>query len=190
MNQRQLWAAAGKSIHLQGITAQDGTALTSNAAAEALAQHWGQIFSCRPGDPEKFESFKPFVQVAPADIDWSVSLLEVESLLSRIKNSAPGPDGLKYKVYQTTSEISATIIHDVYMAMARGAVPPPWFNDATLAFSAKGEEADEYAMVLRTPLLRDHYRWQTLHRSLWPSSWTKPWRGSLPRQSYPYNVGS
>ena len=148
---KKLWAKIGKAIFLQGITGSDGTALTSDGAAQALQAHWGDVFARKDGDTIAFENLRPFIQEVPNGIVWDISLDEVTFAMGRCMNSAPGPDGIKHQAWSLVGDVAAAAIHDVCQAVLQGMPPPPWFNLSNMAFLAKGKEDDDHHFTARTP---------------------------------------
>ena len=65
---KKLWARIGKAIFLQGVTGRDGATLTSDGAAKALLEHWGEVSAKKDGSSEAFEALSPYVQEVPSGI--------------------------------------------------------------------------------------------------------------------------
>ena len=72
-----------------------------------------------------------------------MSVLDLEELLPRLRNSAPGPDGIQYAAYVAVPDLAIALLMGLYETVLCGGVPPRGFNASLLAFLAKGsEEAD------------------------------------------------
>ena len=62
------------------------------------------------------------------------SLKRFEAVLARMKDTAPGPDGLISSCWQASLARSARVLHDVFYTMAAGCRPGLCFNENTIAF--------------------------------------------------------
>ena len=105
----------------------------------------------RDGDAVAFEELRPHIQQAPREILWDIRREDVQEVLGHPKNSAPGPDGLKYKAWAALGEEAIDIFFEVAQSLLGGAEPPAWFNDSFMVFLAKGKESSDSCFTARTP---------------------------------------
>ena len=67
-----------------------------------LAAHWQSVFADKPTDEGSLDIFRGLMPRLPADIRWERTIRELEELLQRLNNSAPGPDGIPYAAWAAT----------------------------------------------------------------------------------------
>eukprot|EP00959_Pyramimonas_sp_CCMP1952_P039801 832326-Pyramimonas_sp.AAC.1 len=106
------WRASRRQISLSAVVGPDGTAHSDpRACATTLTVYWGEVFS--PGVPN-MENAKRFLDLIPRIPDdnyqyttvshprypWVISPGQFHDLPHSRVDSAPGPDGLPYSVWQ------------------------------------------------------------------------------------------
>ena len=94
-----------------------------------------------------------FIQVIPK-IKYTfkdISNYEFLDLLQRLRDSAPGPDGLPYSIWKHTASTLAEFLWAALQALLAGAPPPPGFNSSILVFLAKGPDPTNSTTTTRTP---------------------------------------
>ena len=111
----------------------------------------GQVFAERSGEDEAFEVLRPFIQQVPQEIMWEVCREYVQQVLGRPKNSAPGPDGIKFKAWTLLGDEAVDIFYEVAQALLNGVEPPSWFNGSFMVFLAKGKDSSDTTFTSRTP---------------------------------------
>ena len=122
---RRLWRKSGKILQLEAIEDAEGASHSQpDRAAQLLKEHWAPIFSAPEGAMagSDFEKFVPFIQKIPESSKhrWTMSLLDVELLLTRLKASAPGPDGVPYGAWQAVAPTAAPLLFQAYEALLKG----------------------------------------------------------------------
>lgn len=68
---------------------------------------------------------------------------DVKAVLVRAPGTAPGPDGIPYKVWLSCVDGAATTPHEVLCAFAGGEPAPFGFNDAWLCMLPKGRSPQD-----------------------------------------------
>ena len=129
----------------QGVQHSD-----ADLAAEVLRRKWQKLGEGKVGHEGWRAILRQHVQVAPPDTCWEVSYdVFWENCFVRfaLKTTAPGPDGVPYKVYFLLGKdgLGARILYELYLQVMRGVLPPNDMLDVLMVFipkeiDLKGEE--------------------------------------------------
>eukprot|EP00959_Pyramimonas_sp_CCMP1952_P021832 459721-Pyramimonas_sp.AAC.1 len=86
-----------RSIYLAGIADAEGNAdPTVEAGAQALAAHWSQVHAGVPSQRAARDQSEEHIQKVQGDVQWRFSDTQFYAALDALRDSAPGPDGLRY----------------------------------------------------------------------------------------------
>ncbi|CAK0838272.1 unnamed protein product [Prorocentrum cordatum] len=143
----RLWAPTGKTLKLKAIEVMHdhSTAETPAAMIEEVRRQWSPVFQAKPSHLQHVKRYleKHIVPYDCTDMD-SPTLGEMKNLISRLNNSAPGPDGIPYMAWKRIPS-SAQLMLDVAIEIVQGYPVPLTFNDSPMIFTPKGSEpADEH----------------------------------------------
>lgn len=126
------WARTGARASLAAVRAGDALGSTPLAVtASRLRDHWAPTFAESPMCPVAARRLAPFVRPIPDGISWHATVQDMQAVMERARDSAPGPDGIRYCAYAVVSDVAAPILHRVYEALLMGAAPP---RVGTIAF--------------------------------------------------------
>ena len=152
--QAAAWRKRGKRLHLQAIRHDDGSILTDpERAVDALAAHWQPIFQRSPIDPSLNHIANSGTKTFPVDTSWDITCDDFASLISKVKDSAPGPDGIPHSCYKHTINHSSPILFKAYEHFLARGIVPSGFNYNNLICIPKGEDSpcDVDGFSARTP---------------------------------------
>ena len=79
------------------------------------------------------------VQNVSPNFNWETSASDLECIIMRMKESAPGPDGIPDSAYKACVRLSTDRLFAVYRANAQGSRLPDTFNHADMVFILKGQ---------------------------------------------------
>ena len=82
---------------------------------------------------------------------WAISFDDFDRLLRRMKDSAPGPDGIPYSAWAHSSSEVRKWLFEAYLRWIQGSALPEKFNHSYLVFLPKGEEDNDAIGISRTP---------------------------------------
>ena len=102
---------------------------------KVLTRHWQKVFDGKPTDEQLRTSWLSRVRKR-ANVHIN-SLLptfqDVETVLSQLPSSSPGPDGIPFALYKNYRTLVAPIMYDIVTRMIAGSeIPPSDFNTAFL----------------------------------------------------------
>eukprot|EP00959_Pyramimonas_sp_CCMP1952_P017522 371969-Pyramimonas_sp.AAC.1 len=89
--------------------------------ADALRQHWQDVFAQRPADEQLLEQgvrddVPP--QVPPPDAGaWALRRSHVQKALEQSPNSAPGPDGLSFAAWRRLGPLAVDVLWNALQAI-------------------------------------------------------------------------
>ena len=96
----RLWRRCGTRVRNWSVRVSYTTApLQGSEAADALRDYWGKVFSRTATSPAAAQTLLRHVPADQVSGDFRHSPAEVEDLLKSQRDSAPGPDGLRYRVW-------------------------------------------------------------------------------------------
>ena len=109
--------------------------------AKCLTNYWQQSFDRKDTDSslrsEWLGRITDKLQVSLEDLRPTIE--DVETVLSTVPASAPGPDGIPFSVFKRMMDIVAPLVHDIILEMIDGrGAPPTDFNFAYLICLPKG----------------------------------------------------
>ncbi|CAK0909089.1 unnamed protein product, partial [Prorocentrum cordatum] len=128
---------------------KNGEILTDpNEMADALRQHWQDVFAQRPVDEQLLEQWvrdDAPPQVPPPDADaWALRRSRVQKALEQSPNSAPGPDGLSFAAWRRPGPLAVDVLWNALQAITAEADPEYFegfittFNSSLMVFLPKG----------------------------------------------------
>ena len=151
------WAPIDKRLVLAGIRTTSDRSLPPvivrepKQRAQALAQRWTQTFAAFDGGSN--EERKVFCQKWGRKVDFTGIPLPAEAnvseFLDKVKDGAPGPDGIPYSAWRAAGQLGSLTLHLVLAHLANGGYVPIWFNDSLSVFTAKGDDAQDEHEVTR-----------------------------------------
>ena len=119
----------------------------SDEKAAALADHWGKIFKAKDIDVTAAKAFLNDYAVKLNIPDSAIpTAKKIKKFLSKVKHSAPGPDGIPYACWQAAGDKGATALFLSLVAMMNGTLPPDGFNDNLGIFIPKGVQDEDTAL--------------------------------------------
>ena len=146
------WAPKGRRTQLQAIRRSDGTVTQDpDEAMDILIEHWSGTFAEQPVDIKLALKFLKEHAVPLPSINWTLTFEQFCKVVKRMLNSAPGPDGLPYAVWQCCPEMYRRVLYIVYTDLLDGRPLPAGFNHAFLAVLAKGSDDMDDTIVSRAP---------------------------------------
>jgi len=148
----------GASASLNTIQTPDGLSTDPEDIASGLRQHWSKVFKGRDVDLGVYRSWLAqdgfsfgSIGVHQHDSRWVLKHSHVREAILEAKESAPGPDGIPYKVWKRLVTLAVPIIHNVAVAMQDPrTVVPRDFNKAFLCCLPKKPSGSD-------PVLGDFY---------------------------------
>ena len=150
---RKLWQGTKKAMVLQGIRDAGGeSATTPEEAAKLLAMRWGGVFSPQSICREALAHLAPHVQPIPdtRSVRMDATVIDLEALLPRLRDSAPGPDGVPYSAWSATSSTTIHYLWQAYKALLAGDTPPVEFLASLMVFLPKGAEDSDNEEIERS----------------------------------------
>ena len=99
-----------------------------------MASHWGFVFSPRAVCHHAPRQLAPHVQRAPNEVRWKSHQLDLEGLPPRLRDSAPGPDGVPYSAWVATADATSWYLWQAYCAIIEGVTPPVEFLASPMVF--------------------------------------------------------
>lgn len=123
----------------------------------ALCDHWGPIFAERHVDEELADSLiRRHVHPAEGHSIEPPTTTMIRATLRRLRDTAPGLDGLPYSSWRAGGREAAEALRRVISAAATSASFPQGFCDAVAVFLPKGSHAsDDDATGRRDRVARD-----------------------------------
>ena len=108
----------------------DAPIFVPDDAARRLCQNWSGIFRVPDyGIPAgQADTLLSFVVPALREMKWATEFSAFEEMLASKRESAPGPDGLPYSVYQSAGGIGAKFPSATYEAVLMAAAHPAGFG--------------------------------------------------------------
>ena len=83
-------------------------------------------------------------------VRWEATLIELEALLPRLRDSAPGPDGVPYSAWSATSSTTIHYLWQAYKALLAGDTPPVEFLASLMVFLPTGAEDSDNEEIERS----------------------------------------
>ena len=147
-----LWGDRGrKAVNLSVTDADGDPALDNDSAASLLCEHWSQVFSAKRVYDDHMEKLSPFVQRAPDNMEWVLGREEFFLMVSKMRDTSPGPDGLPYTAWGKAGDTVLELVYDAYIALLGGTQLPKGFNHSDMVFIPKGDQAEEDGTFIRKP---------------------------------------
>ena len=111
---------------------------------------WRSIF--KPG-PETSPARKILrnVQKDPDDIRWTTDRTEFDELISLVKDSAPGPDGIPYGAFWCAGGLGSQFLFNANKYLLEGGTVPENFAERRTVFSPKTSDIDDNGRIIRSP---------------------------------------
>jgi hypothetical protein len=108
-----VWSPRRKTSSTFWILRPDGNAASSHEeAASLLRSHWAPVFREPDYDAEAATEILQCVQLAPSDFDWDFTFDSFATILHRMPDSAPGPDGIPYSAWaRAENAITQQLFH-------------------------------------------------------------------------------
>ena len=95
---------------------------------------WSKVWGKRPpvpsSDREKF--LKGYQKQVDPSLCSRPDLDLVLDIIKRSNSSAPGPDGIPFAAWRAVPDVGASVLLDVFDAIAGGSVPPEGYNHGLL----------------------------------------------------------
>ena len=135
------WRKRRASSAINAVFDGEGRVVTrDDEVAKVLRTHWQKAFSQKASRPDLIRGFleqwMPKFPVFEADI----SLEAVETCISRIGKTAPGPDGVAYSCWRRCPSWRGGLLHTCIGLWLDGSDLPEGFNHAYLALLPKSKE--------------------------------------------------
>ena len=138
LKRASLWAPMRKRANLVSIRSDDGCiAGSTDRAAFLLKEHWSLVFADGYFDEKAAKRYSKFVQKVPSGIEWRISREEFEALISKLKFSAPGPDGVPFTARKNGCDRAHDVLLELYYFILDGGYPGDEFNHSH-GFLGKG----------------------------------------------------
>ena len=109
----------GKRLRLAGIKTADGSIVSSpKLVQKELAEHWAPVYAAKPIDTNAANTLlgvyfrKHRVLIRNFRSCTLPTNDEFKQIISRVKDSACGPDGIPYSAYGAGIDISAAILEN------------------------------------------------------------------------------
>ena len=91
------------------------------------------------------ETILRYVQKAPDDIRWEIDRNEFDELLATKKESAPGPDGIPFRVYRCAGGLGSQFLCNAFKQFRR------CLPRAGLFSFPKSSDVDNNGRIVRSP---------------------------------------
>ncbi|CAK0835549.1 unnamed protein product [Prorocentrum cordatum] len=154
--------APGRSGSLAGVASTSGDILTDpKEMADALRQHWQDVFAQRPVDEQLLEQWvrdDAPPQVPPPDAGaWALRRSHVQKALEQSPNSALGPDGLSFAAWRRLGPLAVDVLWNAPQAITMEAEAEYFeefittFNTSLMVFLPKGAGATHRGLTDHKP---------------------------------------
>ena len=121
----KLCIAIGRTLHLSGVTLNDGTTVRGAGMRKALHTGWAPTFAKSEVDEHLG---KLIAERFCSEYDWSLftdaEISDFLNFLSKVPHSAPGPDGIPYIAWRMAGYEGAETLYLLYLLFNSGAPPP------------------------------------------------------------------
>jgi hypothetical protein len=153
----RLWSPFDRRLVVSGIVTSrndDGAPVVARGPdiVDALAAHWKPTFTAKPID---LPGSLRFLSEWASPFDFSAatppSTNDYLAYLARVKNSAPGPDGIPFEAWRASSVCGAHTLFQLGLHLNSGISVPLNFNKSIMAFPPKGEEEEDHIEIRRAP---------------------------------------
>lgn len=119
---------------------------TPEEIGDALGAFWGEVYQEVSCDSESAQDLLRFVQVCDGS-EWSWDRGHTQELASRVRDSAPGQDGLSYAFWAEALACAHSLLDDIAESAQEGGEMPMAFKDSIAVTIPKGEVLEEVAVV-------------------------------------------
>eukprot|EP00959_Pyramimonas_sp_CCMP1952_P348678 7304531-Pyramimonas_sp.AAC.1 len=141
----ELWAPTGKVLKLKVIEVlhdHSATEKPGDVIAEVRRQR-SPVFQARPSRAKNVRRYldKHAIPCDCSQMDIP-TLCKMQSLMRKLNNSAPGPDGIPHTAWKRIPS-SAQLLLEVALEVVKGYPVPLDFNDSLMIFTPKESEPDD-----------------------------------------------
>ena len=92
------------------------------------------------------------VQKAPDEIQWQIDKQEFDEILATKKReSAPGPDGIPYRIYWCAGGLGSCLLFDASRFVVEGGSIPTHFVASRTVFIPKSSTVHDNGRIVRSP---------------------------------------
>lgn len=146
----KLWVPFSKTLVLHGLRMGEEIFRDSAAVQEKLGEHWAATFAAKFLDEAAAAQLLTTISIPDYDGDASPPTSEdIQDHLRRCRDSAPGPDGIRYWGWQIAGELGAETLHSISEELQTPGAQREYFNVSTLICPPKGEHPDDAAECIR-----------------------------------------
>jgi hypothetical protein len=138
-------------LQVDGVRTAEGVIVEPIEKTHVLAEAWGETSSLKAIDEAAAERYAALHQTKMNFDEPPPDIADIEWAASHARDSAPGPDGLRFSCWVAVGEAGYKTLFLVILDLFRGNSPLPWYNDSYVVMPPKGEADGDELQVIRTP---------------------------------------